>query len=143
MKKMALIILSFIICVIVIGCSKKDADTEQNNDMEQLVFQAQIVNLSTGDNPSCLVVAKEDIGYGDNPTLISLNIPEDQLFNMDDNTIAMKDLEPGNILEITSDGAFLESYPLQIGTVYKVKIVDKGSVKDIEQYEEEVSKYVN
>ena len=43
----------------------------------------------------------------------------------------------------TTIGAFLESYPLQIGTVYKVKIVDKGSVKDIEQYEEEVSKYVN
>lgn len=143
MKKPIFLSLLMLFLILMVGCSNNlDGDNaKSDSNTDDFVFTAQIIKLDIGEYAVCYIVSKEDIGYGEEETLISLNLPKDQIYDKEDKKCEIEDLKEGNLLEITSDGTFLESYPLQIGTVKRVKVIKDGSPKDIEQYNDLVSQF--
>ena len=143
MKKLILYGFIVITLLLTVGCTKTEKPDDSNDDMEQITFQALIIDVNSEGATSVLVVSQEDIGYGEEPTLINLSLPEGKLYDEDGNTIDSEELVQGNLIEITSDGAFLESYPLQLGTVYQVKVIENGSAEEIEKYREQFKEYIS
>lgn len=138
MKKLTLYVFIITTLLITIGCTKVEKpDDDINNEVKQIAFQALIIDAKTSESTSILVVSQENIGYGEEPTLISFSVPEGKLYDEEDNLIDREELVQGYLIEITSDGVFLESYPLQLGTVYQVKVIGNGSSEEIEKYREQ------
>ena len=69
-------------------------------------------------------------------------IPEDKLYDENDEKIKQKDLNAGDIIACYGDGRMLESYPGQYPGVTKMIRVKKGSIEDTKKYEQEVAKFV-
>lgn len=141
MKKSIFLSSLILFLFLIVGCSNNLDGDNTKSDSDDFVFTAQIIKLDIGEYAVCYIISKEDIGYGEEETLISLNLPKDQIYNKEDKKSKIEDLKEGNLLEITSDGTFLESYPLQIKTVKKIKVKEEGSSKEIEQYNDLVSQF--
>ena len=141
MKKSIFLSSLILFLFLIVGCSNNVDGDNTKSDSDDFVFTAQIIKLDIGEYAVCYIISKEDIGYGEEETLISLNLPKDQIYKKEDKKSKIEDLKEGNLLEITSDGTFLESYPLQIKTVKKIKVKEEGSSKEIEQYNDLVSQF--
>lgn len=68
-------------------------------------------------------------------TVFTVTMPE-QLYGLSGEKIEPKQLQKGNILEITGNGCMLESYPGQYPGVTKIRILQQGKPEDADPYQE-------
>jgi len=97
-----------------------ESDDEDTSDIDSnQVFKAEIIE--TGD--SLLITPDEDSNEFRSSDKISVSINDAKLLNVDGEGITKEDFKVGDIIEVTYNGAILESYPAQI-SASSIKLVD-------------------
>lgn len=61
-------------------------------------------------------------------------LPEDALYDEEDNLLAADEVCPGNIFDLYGNGIMLESYPGQYPGITKGERVSEGQPEDVDQY---------
>ncbi len=71
----------------------------------------------------------------ENRNAFTINMPE-KIFNISGEQITAESLQNGNILEITSDGLVMETYPEQYPGVTEIHVIDEGDPQNAKQYQD-------
>lgn len=139
-----LIALLIIFLIVLSGCSKVDNGNESNpsdgqdsnvligdnssnniNEITEVEFKAEVIEV--GD--SLLITPDKDSTEYKSSDKMSVSLVDTKILNKDGSEIALKDLKPGDIIEITYNGVILESYPAQI-TASAIEVVDHNILID-------------
>lgn len=101
------------------GCSNAEAAPEKK-------LTAMYVTFGKG---NYIMVNQE------NRNPFTVTMPE-KIYNVSGEQITAESLQNGNILEITSDGMVLETYPEQYPSVTEIRVIDEGNPQNAEQYQD-------
>lgn len=159
MKKFLSFIFTIILCVSIVGCGNKelnkaDGAVKPSKNISESVHKATKKDVSEEDKISDNHLNLEETPASEDIT-IAMYVPINdwklfisetgpfsligeniEYLDVEGNSITENNLVAGNIVEITSAGIMLESYPGQLAGVTKVKITEIGSPEDVSQYQE-------
>ncbi len=130
MKKL-LLLLVFVMIFSLVACSKDAPDENAINDYinateyedhgARATFTAVI--LETGSH-SILVAPDEGTAVARSGDKASVSVPASvEITGADGESIHREDLKEGDHISITFDGTVMESYPLQISRIFKIKVL--------------------
>lgn len=71
----------------------------------------------------------------ENRTPFTVSMPE-KIYNISGEQITAENLQNGNLLEITSDGMVMETYPEQYPGVTEIRVIDEGNPQNTKQYQD-------
>ena len=121
-KTVSKMILSFILITVTLlsGCQKNTtnyANLNSNQEKEQVYFDATVLEVT---KKSIKVKCSESFDSG---------IPVDEEFSVTTNKVEsgeLPDLNAGDHIRIVFDGIIKESYPLQLGNVFAIYLLDEN-----------------
>ena len=121
-KTVSKMILSFILITVTLqsGCHKNTTDSANLNshqEKEQVYFDATVLEVK---KKSIKVKCSESFDSG---------IPVDEEFSVTTNRVEsgeLPDLNAGDHIRIVFDGIIKESYPLQLGKVFAIYLLDEN-----------------
>lgn len=121
-KTVSKMILSFILitATLLSGCQKNttnSANLNSNQEKEQVYFDATVLEVK---KKSIKVKCSESFDSG---------IPVDEEFSVTTNRVEsgeLPDLNAGDHIRIAFDGIIKESYPLQLGNVFAIYLLDEN-----------------
>lgn len=118
MKRKSLIFTFFLAVLIIAASCSADGIGAQALPKSEAVLIATIARVNEKD----IFVAGEE-AYG----LYFVALPDDAIYDAMSNKVDLSALKAGQKVEIGYDGGIMESYPMQIGSVKYIKIVEEGN----------------
>lgn len=112
--KLSAVVFSFLIIILLVGCSSK-------NNVEEVIIEAEIIEIDSKNNTLMVSgINKSSLNQIGDKCIISCEGVE--FFGEAGEDIDLHDFKVKDIVSIMSDGAVLESYPTKLVNVEWIQI---------------------